>query len=203
MIDMKLRVWKEKIWMVLHLRSLGEETLASRVYREQVAMDWPGLARETRDICRQLEIEDCNVTTQSREQYKKVVNDAVKVKDEQWLREQANNKTKCDHIMKDGYGKKDYMSKEKIGDTRQWYRTRVGLLPFAGNYSKNMKFANTEWMCRCREAKEEEKHITSGKCPVYSDIRDNYGELNDDEEMVCFLREVLERRDLVDMMEEA
>jgi hypothetical protein len=104
--------------------------------------------------------------------------------------------------MTDKYGKKEYISKERISDIRQWYRTRVGLLPFAGNYSKDRKYARTDWMCRCQEEKEDQMHIISGKCPVYSDIKGKYAKLERDSDLVDFFREVLERRDLVDEMEE-
>jgi hypothetical protein len=49
-LDMKLRVWQEKVMLVLHLRGLGEETLASQIYREQVALEWPGLAKESENV---------------------------------------------------------------------------------------------------------------------------------------------------------
>ena len=36
LLDMKIRVWAEKILIVLHIRSLDQETLGSRVYRKQI-----------------------------------------------------------------------------------------------------------------------------------------------------------------------
>ena len=42
----------------------------------------------------------------------------------------------------------------------------------------------------------------SGDCPVYNDIYERFGNLDDDSELVEFFKEVLERRDLVDKMEE-
>ena len=35
LLDMKVRVWREKILMILHIRSLDEDSLASRVYEKQ------------------------------------------------------------------------------------------------------------------------------------------------------------------------
>ena len=43
-VDMELRVWKEKLLLILHLRSLEEDTLAGWIYREQAKNSWPGLA---------------------------------------------------------------------------------------------------------------------------------------------------------------
>ena len=45
--------------MVLHIRSLDEETLANRVYTQQKENNWPGLVEETKRICEELKIKDC------------------------------------------------------------------------------------------------------------------------------------------------
>ena len=202
MMDMRLRIWKEKILMVMHLRQLGEGTLASRVYREQVARGWPGLARETREICQKLKIEDCNQTKLTKKDYKHILKKLLMVKDEELLREEASGKQKCDKIMLERYGKKTYISEGKIKDVRQQFKSRVRMLPFAGNFSKDKRFARTEWLCRCQAEREEEGHLKEGNCPVYSDIRADYGDLSDDQELVSFFQRILERRDLVDLQEE-
>ena len=50
--------------------------------------------------------------------------------------------------------------------------------------------------------KESESHLKDGKCPVYSDIREDYGNLEDDSSIASFFSKILERRDLVDRLEE-
>ena len=75
------------------------------------------------------------------------------------------------------------------------FKTRYGLLPFAGNYSRDKRFARTEWLCRCGFAKEEEQHLLSGNCEVYGEIRAGYSNFNDDEQLVKFFNEVLDMRD--------
>ena len=49
---------------------------------------------------------------------------------------------------------------------------------------------------------EDEGHLKEGNCPVYSDIRADYGDLREDKELVSFFQRILERRDLVDLQEE-
>jgi hypothetical protein len=93
---MKLRVWREKVMLILHIRGLAEESLANQVYREQVEMDWPGLARETREICAVLGIEDCNLTNQNKKGFKTILEAAIKKKDEEILRESAEGKLICE-----------------------------------------------------------------------------------------------------------
>ena len=60
----------------------------------------------------------------------------------------------------------------------------------------------TNWMCKCEKSKEKEKHITSYSCPVYADIRANYQDFNEDEDLVAYFNQVLERRDMIDSLEQ-
>jgi hypothetical protein len=64
--------------LVLHLRSLGENTLAGQIYREQLAADWPGLAKEAENICNELGIESCNTTQLYKKEYRAVVTTACR-----------------------------------------------------------------------------------------------------------------------------
>ena len=78
---------------------------------------------------------------------------------------------------------------------RQQFRTRFGLLPFAGNYSKDKRFAKTSWLCACGEEREEEQDLLSGNCKVYGDLAHNYENLADDNQLVKFFANVLARRE--------
>ena len=194
LMEMGLRVAKEKVIMVLHLRQLGEETLAGSVYKEQVARGWPGLAQEVKDICKDLKIEDANKTNLDKHEYKQLVELACMSKNENILRKLAENKNKCERIMKDPCGKKSYMMSENITEVRKYFKTRTRMLPFAANYPGDRRFARTSWLCGCG-SREEEEHIMGGRCPLYSDLRGEYGEFREDEELVQFFAKVLDRRE--------
>ena len=90
---------------------------------------------------------------------------------------------------------KEYISDSRINNVREMYKTRYGMMSFAGNFSKDKRFARTEWLCKCGESKEEESHLISGICEVYGEIRRNYSDLSDDKQLVDFFNEVLSRRD--------
>ena len=147
-LEMGLRVDREKLMLALHCGRLGEGALASQVYAEQQAQGWPGLAQEAGKICEKLDIESCDVTSLSKDQFRKYVTQACHVKNEERLRDQAEGKQKCDRIGGEDYMKKSYVSDTKIEDVRNMYRTRYGLLAFAGNYSYAKKFEKTNFMCR-------------------------------------------------------
>ena len=201
LMDMKLRIYKEKLSMILHLKDLEDESLASQIYREQVDKGWPGLAKEAKEICEELNIEDVNATTMTKSEFKRMMKGALDTRNETMLKEQATNKTKCRSIMQEDYGKKEYMNEKKIEEVRLMFKTRVGLLPFAGNFSHDKRFSKSNWLCRCG-MKENESHITSGSCQIYEDIWKDRGDLRNDEELVKFFSAVLERRSLLDRLEE-
>ena len=56
-------------------------------------------------ICKELHIEDCNTTLMSKAEYKVLLSQLLKVKDESLIREQAKEKSKCERIMREKYGK--------------------------------------------------------------------------------------------------
>ena len=201
LMDMKLRIWKEKVMFVLHLRSLDDKTLAKKIYNQQVEEGWPGLAKEAKEICEELGIQDCNTTHFSKEEYKELVNSALKMKDEEYLRREAEGKRKCEKIMEGKFGKTNYISNNKIVEVRNIFKTRVGMINLAGNFSNDKRFMRTNWMCRCENDRESEEHVTK-ECRIYEDIRLDYEDLRDDAQLASFFAKVLERRDLVDTLEE-
>ena len=197
---MQLRVWKEQILLVLHIRNLDNDSIAYIIYKEQKEKQFPGLAIETKYICQNLNIEDCNETLLDKTRYIKIVKNALHQKNEQMLRLLAQGK--CERINNEEYGKKDYISSKDIHSVRQQYRTRFGLQNFAGNYSHDNKFAKTNWLCKCLESRENESHLTSGKCKIYGHLNERFGDLSNDENLILFFQEVLARRDQMDEDEE-
>ena len=123
------------------------------------------------------------------------------MKDEEYLRREAEGKRKCEKIMEDKFGKKNYISNNKIVEVRNIFKTRVGMINLAGNFSNDKRFMRTNWMCRCENEKESEEHVTK-ECRIYEDIRHDYEDLCNDAQLASFFAKVLERRDLVDTLEE-
>ena len=128
--------------------------------------------------CQSLNIEDCNTSQLDKLGYMKLVTSAIDLENEKRLSLLAYGK--CERILGEDYGKKDYISKKNIFSVRQQYRARFGLEKFAGNYSNDRRFSSTEWLCRCEEAREEESHLTSGRCTLFGDLRERFGDLHDD-----------------------
>jgi hypothetical protein len=195
-LDMKIRVWIEKILLILSIRNLEEDTIANLVYKEQRENNWPGLALETTKICHVLKIEDCNTTYLGKNEYKKILLEACHRKNKEDLQVLARGK--CERIKWEKYEKKKYISNKTIHSVRMQFRTRFGLQRFGGNYSMDKSFAKTNWMCKCLESREVENHLISGECKVYGDLALKYSDLADDDNLVNLFTEILARRDLLD-----
>ena len=57
-----------------HIRSLEGTALANKIYNEQRKEGWPGLAKETKEICKGLNITDVNTTYLTKNEYKLLAN---------------------------------------------------------------------------------------------------------------------------------
>ena len=53
-------------------------------------------------------------------------------------------------------------------------------------------------MCQCLKTVEEEGHIVSGQCEVYGDLRSQFGDLQEDKNLVQYFQAVLDRRDILE-----
>ena len=98
------------------------------------------------------------------------------------MRDQA--KGKCERLQYEDYGKKEYVLKKNISSVRRQFRTRFGLQFFAGNYSHDKRFQKTDWLCKCKESREDEAHLVSGQCSIYGDLTEKYSDLSNDDNLV-------------------
>ena len=195
---MKIRIWIEKLMLVMYIRNLEGGSLAKLIYKEQKSKNWPGLVEETKNICEKLKIENVHETKLCTKEYRKIVIEACHLENEKMIREKAKGKQKCNRIIEEEYGRKDYISNKQINQVRKFFRTKYRMHAFAGNYSHDWRFAKTDWLCRCRKARENEDHLTSGECEVFGEIRSKFGNLNNLEVLTKFFDAILKKRDEMD-----
>ena len=105
--------------MIIHIKGLEKDTLASRIYEEQRRSKLPGIAQETEEICRKLSIEDCNITRMGKSDYRKLIISACHTQNEELIRTEASVK-KCSKIEEEDYGKRDDMNSQTITNTRNY-----------------------------------------------------------------------------------
>ena len=100
--------------LMLHIKRLDENTLANKIYKEQQAEQWPGLAQETTLICQELGIESVHETNLSYKKYRELLLKACHTLNKERLLRQAEDKEKCRRISQENYGEKAYIKNEKI-----------------------------------------------------------------------------------------
>ena len=115
----------------------------------------------------------------------------------QWkkIRKLAQGKNKCNKILNDEYGKKLYFCEKNINEARKFYKMRVQMLPFAENFKHDKRFYKSGWLCKCG-SKEDENHLMSGACPVYSDLISPNMDFSLDEHLVILFTDNLRRKEL-------
>ena len=194
-LSMGRRVWREKLALGLHISRLGEDTLANKMWLEQELYRWPGLFLECEEICEQLGVDTVRDTVLSAKEYRKDVTEACYRFDAKMLAVEMKDKRKCSKILEEGYGRKQYSSKLIPSEVREYFATKVQMIALAGNFSRDNRFRRTDWLCLCGE-REDQEHILK-HCDKYKDIREKYGDIQDDDSLVAFFREVLQKRDKV------
>ena len=76
------------------LKNMHEQTLAKQIYDEQVKRDWPGLAKEAREICQELNLPDITKEKISKVRWQKIVKKASIESHEKELKEEAGRDQK-------------------------------------------------------------------------------------------------------------
>ena len=69
---MKLRIWKQKVLLDRKIRS-QDRGLAKAILEEQVAMGWPGLAKEVAEICEKIGLKNASKEMISKEELEEAI----------------------------------------------------------------------------------------------------------------------------------
>ena len=184
MLGMKQRIWLEKLSLAQFLRQSGTKSLAGRVYREQLEQDWPGLANEVKEICKELEINnlnDCDVP-------KWKIRDAIDRHHAVEAKEQMGKK--LNEIKDEEIGKpRDYMMTRCISDCRLQFRIRTNMVELKANMKGRCKDGDYSCLgCGDKTTIENQSHVT--RCPAYADIRKGLN-LEKNEDLVKYFRQVM------------
>ena len=84
------------------------------------------MAKETKEICEELNITDVNTTYLTKNEYKSLVDGAIKRKNEEWLRKEAEGKRKCEKIMRETFEKRTTSPKTKLEKSETYSKLELG-----------------------------------------------------------------------------
>ena len=109
-----------------------------------------------------------NTTKLSKTVFRKTVTVAYHQKNEERLLEEMRGNTKCEKILSDGYGRKQYFEKKLPEQVCQYFATRMSMLAIAGNFSHGRRFARTDWLCRCGQRRSRNTSSATARCTTTS-----------------------------------
>ena len=86
----------------------------------------------------------------------------------------------------------------RMENKKSYWKPNTSVLLSTTGYAS---FAKTNWLCKCKQAREEELHLVLGQCQVYGDLTHKFSNLTDDNSLVQFFQEVLARREEMDKLQ--
>ena len=73
---MNFLIYNDKFQLLIQIQPLQKEALARRIYEQAEEHDWPGLGRDVRAICREIQIPDINKYSIDKKKIRSAIYDA-------------------------------------------------------------------------------------------------------------------------------
>ena len=190
-LTMKERIDMKKLNFIQHLKTLEKESLAAEIYQLQAKYNFPGLVSECRELMilyELLNIIDEKIVL-SKQQWKKMVKDAIKRKSEINLHTnfQRFQKLRNKNYEEDDLAMKPYVQDMKLREARTFFRIRSSMIPAKMNMKCNQKFAEQLWKC-------DDCWSMDSQCPAYAPLREGKN-LSSDLDLVHYYQAVTKLRE--------
>ena len=184
MIDMKYRIWSEKCRLLMRTKDLQEGALAQQVYQQAELNCWPGLGREVKEICQEIQIQDLNKYKIS----KKEIQNAIFDTHYKEMMTKFQQSRKLADIKDDNFRTmQDYFNDRNIGTARMKFKIRTKMVDkIPGNF-KN-KYRYKEAGLNCTYCKEEFTQVHCTICPARAELRKGLDMTKLDDMVIYFRR---------------
>ena len=196
MMDMENRIAMEKVCLVARIMHTNKEkeNLCREVLQVQLAMGWPGIMKEVKEICRAVGLEDVTIKYIHRDKVKEY----IQYFDMKCAKEKMEPLEKCRLIRReDCRFVKSYMFEKSLEQSRLEFIWQTQMLDtrttMKGKYQKN------NYTCpHCVEGREQgvlesPVHLLED-CSAYSDLRVGLSPAEVLEDRARFLRAAIARR---------
>ena len=190
---MYYRIVEKKLLFVNCLKLLPDSCLAKEIFNEQLVQGYPGLIREVKDICEKMGLPDISVQDIPKGQWKKIVRERCVKKYEEWSREKMEGLKKCEKIMHDPFGRKNYLENKSIPDSRMIFRIRTNMVELKANQKSNKKYKEEGWECDFCDEKSEETTTHVINCKGHEELRKGK-DFENDNDLAEYFRQVLKAR---------
>ena len=195
MLDCESRIWVEKVSLVARIlhSSHEEENLCREVLKVQLAMGWPGLTKEVKEICRKVGLPD--VTKEYL--YRKKIYEYIQLYDMKVMKENMHQDKYINIRNRDCRYVQPYMYEKNLLQSRTEFLWDT--LMIDTRTTMKGKYQKDKYSCpHCREGREEgvletPSHLLS-ECSAYSDLRDGVNPELVLEDRTVFLTRAIGRR---------
>ena len=185
---MKQRIWLQKLLTARNIL-MQEDSLARRIYSQQLARGWPGLAREVCEICKEIGIDDINEKMVEKD----VIKEAVFYHNYREMKEDMMKCKKLEEIRHNDFRcLPDYIAKEKsVEKVRLAYRVRTKMVTDIKQNFKNSHKGGLQ--CDWCDSGEEESQCHVTQCTGWEEKRRGLDLINM-MDMVEFFRRILTKK---------
>ena len=163
MISMRQRIWQYKLLLLKRLKGLSPETLSRKILEEQQAKNWPGLSREVKEICAELNIPDINQFDLTAGDIKKVI---LNNHDKKLLEDIRVSKKMKKHENDNFKEVQSYMRDKSVYNTRMAFRIRCEMVKdIKGNFKDKYRKKGGEEALKCDNCNQDQEQ-TQRHCLV-------------------------------------
>ena len=183
-VDMKFRIYYEKCQLLLQIKRLEKEALARQIYQQAEDNNLPGLGREVRQICEEIQIPDLNKYNIEKEEIQTAVFEAhYSNMMNQFVHSKKLQDIKNNHFR----GLQDYFHDKNLANARLKFKIRTKMVEKVPANFKNRYFYN-EGGVNCSSCKVEltQNHLTL--CPARAVMREGLDMRKMDDVVTYFRR---------------
>ena len=186
MIDCHFRIWNEKCQLLLRIKMLDENALAKQVYRQAEENKWPGLGSEVREICKQIQIQDINKYSISKQEIQKAIYQAHY----KAMMVLFENSKKLKDIKNDNFeGMQSYFNDKNLKNSRMKFKIRSKMVEnIPGNFKNRFKYSEKGLNCVSCNTELNQDHCVI--CPDRAQLRAGL-DMNNIDDVVTYFRRYL------------
>ena len=186
--------------LLFHIRHLDETALANRIYLQQLKYGWTGPVKEGKEICQELGIPDVTVVQATKQEFKVMVREACRLKDEKELKENILHKEKLQLLKEEDCKIKCFIEKMTLSEARILFQHRTNMTKNAGNYKGWGKYQGEGAKCKFCLKFDSSSHIM--RCEAFAHLRGPEVFLDNDVHLVQYIRQALQLREEKEKVQE-
>ena len=184
-----------KLNFLHYIISQKDESLAQQILYEQKKNEWPGLVQECDKFIEELNIIDPFQISVSKNEWKRIVKEAVSKANSDELKEEINEKykkLKKSDLVGEEFGRKDYIKNLSLQQARTKFKFRSSMTQHVKmNQKNNQEYAEALW--RCEECGMQDTNAHLLWCVGYASLREGK-DLSCDKQLCNYLQRIFKAR---------